>query len=510
MNSFKLLLIFLFLIQEYQTNYILPFHTININVSESILNQDYLSKLYSNHLYTNFIIGSNREEIKGIINMSQIGFFIYENAYNYNSSSSFNRTNSSRSFYKKNYEEGYWSDETLCLVPYDSKLDINNLNIKNCNNFKKVEFSLLKSKQKNMDYNIYEKYAIIGLQQPESQDKYIMPLFIKSLKNTDMINSHTYSFTYLNNTKSGENEGYILLGDEEFDEDKGFLRRTLSNSKNGQLYWNIIFNSVKIGINNSFDTSYDNHLSSFSTKDSQLIGDLPYIIGIKEYKNYIRSNFFESLLIKDVCQYKNVSINDDYGTYVCNSKSDLFIQKYNKEFPKLYFYHHELNKTFILDKNDLFTYNNINKSDPNIYFLVFFQNKDDPYYNPEFPGRAPIKRWKLGIPFLKKYKLSFNADSRIISYYDRIIFDDKTHDDNGNSNGQNLNGNDKDYTWLKILIIVFLLLIFFVLGILFHKNIIRLPRKKKANELEDDYEYTINPNTFDDKKASLNNYKVSN
>ena len=73
-----------------------------------------------------------------------------------------------------------------------------------------------------------------------------------------------------------------------------------------------------------------------------------------------------------------------------------------------------------------------------------------------------------------------------------------------------MNGNDKDYTWLKILIIVFLLLIFFVLGILFHKNIIRLPRKKKANELEDDYEYTINPNTFDDKKASLNNYKVSN
>ena len=77
-----------------------------------------------------------------------------------------------------------------------------------------------------------------------------------------------------------------------------------------------------------------------------------------------------------------------------------------------------------------------------------------------------IKRWKLGIPFLKKYKLSFNAENRIISYYDRIIFDDKTHDDNGNSNGQNLNGNDKDYTWLKILIIVFLLLIFFVLGIL--------------------------------------------
>ena len=103
----------------------------------------------------------------------------------------------------------------------------------------------------------------------------------------------------------------------------------------------------------------------------------------------------------------------------------------------------------------------------------------------------------------------FNNEERIISYFEKFIDNTKGDDDNDNNN-TNLDGKSTDYTWLKIAIIIFLLIIFFVLGILFHKNIIRLPRKKKANELEDDYEYNVNPNYFDDKKASLNNYEIAN
>ena len=510
------ILIFLFFIQNCKnTNYILPFHTIQIYSNESLIQQDYLSKIYSSHLYTNFIIGSNKEEIKAVINMSQIGFFIYDNAYDYNSSSSFNQEFKIKSYYKKNYEEGYLANDTLCLIPYKEKQDINNLPINNCNNFGKVNFSLLKSKQKDIENNIYEKYGIIGLQQNDVQDEYIMPLFIKSLKNTDMINSHTFSFNFINNTKSGENEGYILLGDEEFDEDNGFLTRTISQSKYGQVFWNLVFSKVIIGVNDYLDTSEDNQLRNFEIKDAQLIGDLPYIIGVKEYKTYINYNFFQELVMKDICILKNILINEDYSTYVCDSKSDLFKEKFNNSFPKLYFQHNELNKTFILDKYDLFCYNNINKSDSNIYFLVIFPNKDEPYRNPEFPGGTIIKRWMLGIPFLKKYKLTFNSDNRMITYYEKFNNKNGNNDNekNGinenNDNKQNLIGNNK-YTWIYIIIIAFLLVIFFVLGILFHKNIIKLPRKKKANELEDDYEYIINPNTLDEKKASLNNYEISN
>ena len=502
-----ILFLFSFSIIKCEDNYIFPLHTININYTESELKQDYLLKIYSNQIYANFIIGSNQEEIKALVNMSQMGFFIYENAYKCNSSSSFNQSYQSKSFYRKNDEVGYLADDTLCIVPYDTKIDINNLNIKKCNNFKKVEFSLLNSKQKNMENNIYDKYAIIGLQQHDNQDALLMPMFIKSLKNTDMINSHTYSFQFYNNTSSGENEGYLLIGEEELDLDHGFLKRTRSYSKNGQTYWMLIFKNIIAGLNNNYNTSYENNYRSFSVKDAQIIGDLSYIIGVKDYQTYIRNTFFEPLLIKDICKYQNISTNDDYGTYVCDSKSDLFKQKFQNEFPKIYFHHDELNTTFILDKYDLFTYNNLDKTDTKIYFLVLFQNKDDPYVSPEAPSKAIIKRWKLGIPFLKKYKLYFNNEERIISYFEKFIDNTKGDGDNDNTN---LDENRKDYTWLKILIIIFLLLIFFVLGILFHKNIIRLPRKKKANELEDDYEYSVNPNDFDDKKASLNNYEVNN
>lgn len=117
------------------------------------------------------------------------------------------------------------------------------------------------------------------------------------------------------------------------------------------------------------------------------------------------------------------------------------------------------------------------------------------------------------IPFLKKYKLSFNGDNRMISYYKKFNSNndiDSSNNGNNKKEENNLNENNKSPTLIKVIIIISLLIIFFVLGILFHKNIIRLPRKKKANELEDDYEYTINQNTLDEKKASLNNYETSN
>ena len=103
----------------------------------------------------------------------------------------------------------------------------------------------------------------------------------------------------------------------------------------------------------------------------------------------------------------------------------------------------------------------------------------------------------------------------MITYYEKFIDENNNNnnDNEGNDykkNNGNKNSNTNSHSILiKVLIIAGLLIIFFILGILFHKNIIKLPRKKKANELEDDYEYTISPNNMDDKKASLNNYEVS-
>ena len=101
--------------------------------------------------------------------------------------------------------------------------------------------------------------------------------------------------------------------------------------------------------------------------------------------------------------------------------------------------------------------------------------------------------------------LIFNADSKEISYYE--VF--KPINSESEKENPEENSNKQLYLILEIGGAVLLLIIVFVLGYLCHKKIIKIPRKKKANELDDEYEYSINPNEFDEKKASLNNYEVS-
>ena len=122
-----------------------------------------------------------------------------------------------------------------------------------------------------------------------------------------------------------------------------------------------------------------------------------------------------------------------------------------------------------------------------------------------------------------KYKLVFNADSREISYYekfksnqeekedsdDKDIYTDNKENENNNNKKSEENPNKKTYLILGIGGGGSLLIIFFVLGFLCHKNIIKLPRKKKANELDDDYEYSINSTETFDKKAPLHEPDIS-
>ena len=97
-----------------------------------------------------------------------------------------------------------------------------------------------------------------------------------------------------------------------------------------------------------------------------------------------------------------------------------------------------------------------------------------------------IKRFKLGIPFFKKYNFSFHPEDRVINYYRNKIM-------NNNEKEDKIRNNDSFVIIIKIIIIIVLLVIVFCLGILFHKFVIKSPKKKLANELDDDYEYKTNP-----------------
>ena len=154
MNEYLIFFFFFCFLKNSNSDYILPFQTTNIGINQSLLEEDFLSNILSRNLYTKFIIGSEKEEIKAVINMTQIGFYIYDNAYNYNSSFSFKFKNSTRSFYYKNSEIGYDANDTLCLID-DSNQNISELDIKKCNDFTGINFELLKSLQASIDNNYY-------------------------------------------------------------------------------------------------------------------------------------------------------------------------------------------------------------------------------------------------------------------------------------------------------------------------------------------------------------------
>ena len=174
---------------------------------------------------------------------------------------------------------------------------------------------------------------------------------------------------------------------------------------------------------------------------------------------------------------------------MCNSKSKLFIEYYNNIFPDLVLKCYNL-EDLILTKKDLFFYNEYNKSDTNIYFLIYFST-------------IYTTSWMMGRSFLEKYRFSFNHDTSFIMYHKRKFVDEK---DENKIIKQNYIKNKI----IKIIIIIILVLIIFLLGFLFHKLITKIPRKQKANELDDDFDYSISKDKNLYNYLDVNNNKFSN
>jgi hypothetical protein len=120
----------------------------------------------------------------------------------------------------------------------------------------------------------------------------------------------------------------------------------------------------------------------------------------------------------------------------------------------LSFFSKELNYNFSLSYKDLF-YNFNGKN----YYLVIF---------PWFMG---IK-WRLGLPFFKKFNFVFDSDKKVIGVYDKVL--------EVNIILQN--------SWKNNLIVLLFVIISFM-AFFIYKMYIHKPRKIRANELEDNYEY---------------------
>ena len=99
-----------------------------------------------------------------------------------------------------------------------------------------------------------------------------------------------------------------------------------------------------------------------------------------------------------------------------------------------------------------------------------------------FPTSIKQNSFVLGNQITLKYPFVFNSDSGVIGLY------------TGFSKESNIKNNEKNFfiKFAKLIIIIFLSIILIVLGIIIGKKIYGIKRKKRANELLDDYEYNSN------------------
>ena len=129
-------------------------------------------------------------------------------------------------------------------------------------------------------------------------------------------------------------------------------------------------------------------------------------------------------------------------------------------FPKIKLDSKILNNSFIINIDNLLYI----KGSYIYILLIFEENSED---------------WTLGIPFLQEYQFSINEDSKKIYFYKKIEISKK----------EEKNENNKIY----LILIIILLASLFISGIsfgifLYYKN----NRNKRKNELDDNFDYTIN------------------
>ena len=284
--------------------------------------------------------------------------------------------------------------------------------------------------------------------------------FITQLKKRDKINSFVFSIKY-NNDDNGE----IIIGDlpHEYSPDKyspdNYFFDTVSITKEPPFNWHFTYKKCSYG-EEEVDKSSMVKLSI----------DFGFIKGNTKLKHYLEKNFFNV----NSC-YKNKV--KDYEIFYCKKEAI-------KNF-----------KPIIFDLQSKYCANNINAKFEFTNEDLFIKDKYDEdlyYFQIVFNTEGPYSNWIFGKPLFKKYQMVFDQDRKTYGFYLQL--------NNKDINKNNGVENKKDKTSLKVSWSLVCILIIISLGLLYalHKLISRLPRKLKANELEENFSYDSNSSKYNE------------
>ena len=474
LNSLFLLSILL----KFSQNYIvIPFkstnHKLNITYDDS---PDFIDKfmkeLDKSKIYAVLPIGKPKKET--IVYFTMIDYFgILKNICFKGMISSYNPYES-KSF--------TYDPQSTCTY-YDlfkAKLGNDNVslyyNIK-MNDYFAVNFNFLIANQTywNMDDYEIDKYCgKIGLIKRGSYPNYYSN-FIEHLKKSDIISSYQWGIFYFDKELSyyvdkdmqNKYDGFYIAGLTDDDYLNIFNMNYISNTyiemplftMLGGKFDQIYFKYKKEKINCSIDTYFENDI------------DANYIISKKNYFEKITFYFFKIYINKGICIMKNSTDKYSKGEHmiIC----DLTFKNDLKNFPKLYLFYRELNFTFSLDYKDLFI-----EINDKIYFLIIYRELSDSV-------------WNFGNILVKKYSFMYDQDKKQIYFIHLKKYELEPKDDEDEDITKDKNNFWSEYKESIIIgVLVLFIIIAAIVGFVFGRKIWEKHRKLRANELDDNYDYT--------------------
>ena len=330
----------------------------------------------------------------------------------------------------------------------------------------------------------------LGLQIYNSKNQFRNDYFVNSLKQSKIIDSYTWTILYMNssiekndilNYTNKDHDGILICGINEEDYNSIFKTKNIKAVKaeartSGSLYWDITGVKVSYEYTKNKEGNYEslNNRITFSNQ-------INHIRCTESYFNSIKSTFFEVPIKNNICTIIEKVQPMGSNIIVCDKE----IMKQISEFPKISFYHKDLDFIFELTYNDLFIeYNN------KILFLAVYNSYDQ-------------NIWYFGKIFMKKYPFVFDYDKKTISFVN--IYNINKSDNDKNHEPEK---GEEAYTfwdYFKIFIIIILIVLGIIIGVVIGRLLWYKNRKKRANELDDDYEYSNNK--MNNKNEILNQNK---
>ena len=494
LNILKIFIIFE-LINKYHTYIVLsingnnPYELLNKTIRKSFT-EDFLYSSIYNNIYTLIGIGNPNQNIIVNIIPTQKDFLFstkncelfYNNKYINKNKLGFNNVtihiNSSKIGYTKNNSKSFFKNE---LIKLDSSYNINffcgkerlklddyrNILIKK--EFVEEEIIYPHSQSNLINFSfVYEETineicGSIGLAPYNNKNN---NKFIEQIKTSNIIQNYYWNINYISLDK-----GFITIG---------ILPHQYLNTEENKKYnysnFVEIYNNFALG-NNHWAIEFDElfFYSDNKMKNEKIninIGvnaDFSFtkqiIVGSLNYKKLIIVYFFQEYINKNICIEESFSNNINYSIIKCYKRP---FEKELIKFPELYLYKKEFQTNFCLSYKDLFI-----TLEENIYFLIIF--------------RTPILQqineiWELGIPFLKKYQIIFNSDTKKIGYYiSKNISNEIIRKDIKRNNNVVFSFR----TFLELFVgFIFILLIIFLLKNIYYNKI---KQQKRPYELQDEY-----------------------